>query len=83
MSFLKSLAELDSIYDSGKNTEKRHMRERKAAAGLFNWEVISSTLNWSILFPALWPIFCKCEWKGFYTFCRKKFLWLERLEDWM
>lgn len=38
MSFLKSLAELDSIYDSGKNTEKRHMRERKAAAGLFNWE---------------------------------------------
>ncbi|XP_038905289.1 L-arabinokinase-like [Benincasa hispida] len=37
MSFLKSLAELNSVYDSGK-TEKRQMRERKAAAGLFNWE---------------------------------------------
>lgn len=38
MSFLKSLAELNSVYDSG-NAEKRQMRERKAAAGLFNWEV--------------------------------------------
>lgn len=38
MSFLKSLAELNSVYDSGK-AEKRQMRERKAAAGLFNWEV--------------------------------------------
>lgn len=37
MSFLKSLAELNSVYDSGK-AEKRQMRERKAAAGLFNWE---------------------------------------------
>ncbi|CAK7354350.1 unnamed protein product [Dovyalis caffra] len=37
-SFLKSLAELDIIYDSEKNTEKRQIRERKAAAGLFNWE---------------------------------------------
>uniref|UniRef100_A0A6N2KDC8 GHMP kinase C-terminal domain-containing protein n=1 Tax=Salix viminalis TaxID=40686 RepID=A0A6N2KDC8_SALVM len=36
-SFLKSLAELD-VYDPEKNTEKRQIRERKAAAGLFNWE---------------------------------------------
>ena len=38
MSFLKSLAELNSVYDSGM-AEKRQMREQKAAAGLFNWEV--------------------------------------------
>lgn len=38
MSFLKSLAELDAEYDSGKNMEKRQIRERIAAAGLFNWE---------------------------------------------
>uniref|UniRef100_A0A0A0KZ62 L-arabinokinase n=1 Tax=Cucumis sativus TaxID=3659 RepID=A0A0A0KZ62_CUCSA len=37
MSFLKSLAELNSVYDSGM-AEKRQMREQKAAAGLFNWE---------------------------------------------
>lgn len=40
MSFLRSLAELDALHDSVKNTEKQYMRERKAAAGLFNWEVI-------------------------------------------
>ncbi|XP_062098515.1 L-arabinokinase-like isoform X2 [Humulus lupulus] len=38
LTFLKSLAELDAVYDLGKNAEKRQMRERKAAAGLFNWE---------------------------------------------
>ncbi|XP_059645204.1 L-arabinokinase isoform X3 [Cornus florida] len=38
MSFLKSLAELDTLYDSGKSTEKRRMRECIAAAGIFNWE---------------------------------------------
>ncbi|GKU87540.1 hypothetical protein SLEP1_g1930 [Rubroshorea leprosula] len=38
MAFLKSLADLDAVYDSGKNAEKRQMREHKAAAGLFNWE---------------------------------------------
>ncbi|XP_062025218.1 L-arabinokinase-like [Rosa rugosa] len=38
MTFLKSLAELDSAYESEKATEKRQIRERKAAAGLFNWE---------------------------------------------
>ncbi|KAM0059342.1 putative L-arabinokinase [Helianthus debilis subsp. tardiflorus] len=38
MSFLRSLAELDVAYDSEKFTEKHHVRERKAAAGLFNWE---------------------------------------------
>ncbi|XP_010548967.1 PREDICTED: L-arabinokinase-like [Tarenaya hassleriana] len=37
-SFLKSLSKLDAIQDSTKSTEKRTMRERKAAAGLFNWE---------------------------------------------
>ncbi|XAR57680.1 L-arabinokinase [Bertholletia excelsa] len=36
--FLKSLAELDAVYDSGKSVEKRWMRERMAAAGIFNWE---------------------------------------------
>lgn len=40
MSFLRSLAELDVVYDSVNNTEKHHVRERKAAAGLFNWEVL-------------------------------------------
>ncbi|XP_030947208.1 L-arabinokinase-like isoform X1 [Quercus lobata] len=34
--FLKSLAELDAVNDSEKSGETR--RERKAAAGLFNWE---------------------------------------------
>ncbi|KAL2548136.1 L-arabinokinase [Forsythia ovata] len=38
VSFLKSLSELDVVFDLGKNTEKRQMRERKAAANLFNWE---------------------------------------------
>ncbi|XP_021275941.1 L-arabinokinase-like [Herrania umbratica] len=38
MSFLNGLVELDSVYVSEKNSEKRQMRERKAAAGLFNWE---------------------------------------------
>ncbi|KAK9052761.1 hypothetical protein SSX86_029391 [Deinandra increscens subsp. villosa] len=38
MNFLRSLAELDVAYDSEKITEKHHVRERKAAAGLFNWE---------------------------------------------
>lgn len=39
MSFLKSLVELDIIKDSDRTPEKFQMRERKAAAGLFNWEV--------------------------------------------
>ncbi|GMQ02603.1 hypothetical protein CsSME_00048747 [Camellia sinensis var. sinensis] len=39
MNFLNSLAELDAVNDSGKNTEKPWMRERMAAAGIFNWEV--------------------------------------------
>lgn len=30
---------LDVIHDSEKSTEKKTMRERKAAGGLFNWEV--------------------------------------------
>ncbi|KAF4356218.1 hypothetical protein G4B88_002830 [Cannabis sativa] len=38
LTFLKSLTELDAGYDVGKNAEKRRIRERKAAAGLFNWE---------------------------------------------
>ncbi|KAI3468448.1 hypothetical protein Pfo_025111 [Paulownia fortunei] len=38
VNFLKSLSELDAVLDSGKSTEKRQIRERKAAAGLFNWE---------------------------------------------
>ncbi|KAK2659894.1 hypothetical protein Ddye_006427 [Dipteronia dyeriana] len=38
MNFLKSLTELDAVSDSEKNTEKRQIRERRAAAGLFNWE---------------------------------------------
>lgn len=40
MTFLKSLVELDAVKDSGKNTEKHWMRERMAAAGIFNWEVL-------------------------------------------
>ncbi|XP_077238581.1 L-arabinokinase-like [Tasmannia lanceolata] len=38
MAFLRSLAGLDSGLDTGKNAEKRQVRERVAAAGLFNWE---------------------------------------------
>ncbi|PIN15926.1 Galactokinase [Handroanthus impetiginosus] len=38
INFLKSLSELDAILDSGKSTEKHQRRERKAAAGLFNWK---------------------------------------------
>ncbi|KAI7989091.1 L-arabinokinase [Camellia lanceoleosa] len=38
MNFLNSVAELDAVNDSGKNTEKPWMRERMAAAGIFNWE---------------------------------------------
>ncbi|KAL4570227.1 hypothetical protein LXL04_025878 [Taraxacum kok-saghyz] len=38
MSFLRSLAQLDALSDSEKHTEKQYLRERKAAAGLFNWE---------------------------------------------
>ncbi|XP_057959403.1 L-arabinokinase-like [Malania oleifera] len=38
VNFLKSLAELDAVYDSGKSSERRQIRERMAAAGLFNWE---------------------------------------------
>lgn len=38
MNFLTSLAGLDTAYVSGNNTEKRQLRERMAAAGLFNWE---------------------------------------------
>ncbi|KAE8665247.1 L-arabinokinase [Hibiscus syriacus] len=37
-SFLNSLVELNNVSDSEKNNEKRQMRERKAAAGLFNLE---------------------------------------------
>lgn len=40
--FLKSLAKLDAIHDSEKGMEKKTMRERKAAGGLFNWEVAYS-----------------------------------------
>lgn len=49
MSFLKSLAELGTVYESG-NAEKRQMRERKAAAGLFNWEVSNVVTKISLLF---------------------------------
>ncbi|OVA19272.1 GHMP kinase N-terminal domain [Macleaya cordata] len=38
MSFLRSLARLDTEHVLGKNSEKRKMRERIAAAGIFNWE---------------------------------------------
>lgn len=44
MTFLKSLAELDAVYDSGKNKEKHCIRERMAAAGIFNWEVLFAIL---------------------------------------
>ncbi|KAH9305866.1 hypothetical protein KI387_010270 [Taxus chinensis] len=38
MTFLKSLASLDFDFSSNEITEKRLVRERLAAAGLFNWE---------------------------------------------
>ncbi|PSR93573.1 L-arabinokinase [Actinidia chinensis var. chinensis] len=38
ITFLNNLVDLDAVYDSGKNTEKHWMRERMAAAGIFNWE---------------------------------------------
>lgn len=53
MCFLKSLAELDAAYESEKIAEKRQIRERKAAAGLFNWEVllISTIQTFTFLCP--------------------------------
>lgn len=39
VNFLKSLEELDASHDCG-DIEIR--REQKAAAGLFNWEVVST-----------------------------------------
>ncbi|XP_062163501.1 L-arabinokinase-like isoform X1 [Alnus glutinosa] len=36
--FLKSLVELDAVYETENNAEKHQTREQKAAAGLFNWE---------------------------------------------
>lgn len=55
MNFLKSLVKLDAAYDSGKDTEKRKIRERVAAAGLFNWEVLfTSVLK---LIESLWSPF--------------------------
>lgn len=50
VSFLKSLSDLDVILDSGKSTEKLQKRERKAAAGLFNWEVFSLSFNLFCIF---------------------------------
>ncbi|KAJ0985195.1 hypothetical protein J5N97_003551 [Dioscorea zingiberensis] len=38
MAFLKSLSGLHTETDSGKSTEKRQIRERAAAAALFDWE---------------------------------------------
>ncbi|CAM8910165.1 unnamed protein product [Rhodiola kirilowii] len=38
MAFLKSLANLDDVHDPGKNVDLLQVRERKAAAKLFNWE---------------------------------------------
>ncbi|CAI9094830.1 OLC1v1030630C1 [Oldenlandia corymbosa var. corymbosa] len=38
VSFLKSLVELDASHDSVNNAGKRQLRERMAAAALFNWE---------------------------------------------
>lgn len=52
MSFLKSLVELDIIKDSDRTPEKFQMRERKAAAGLFNWEV-ELPITKSFSFPNL------------------------------
>lgn len=56
MNFLKSLAKLDAAYESGKNTEKREMRERVAAAALFNWEVLFASVLKSI--DSLLTVFC-------------------------
>uniref|UniRef100_A0A7N0U6W1 L-arabinokinase n=1 Tax=Kalanchoe fedtschenkoi TaxID=63787 RepID=A0A7N0U6W1_KALFE len=38
MTFLKSLANLNAGHDSGKSVDVLQVRERKAAAKLFNWE---------------------------------------------
>lgn len=50
---------LDAIHDSQKNVEKKTMRERKAAGGLFNWEV--AYLVYSIVFVASVIILLKYE----------------------
>lgn len=51
--FLKSLAELDAVNDSEKSGETR--RERKAAAGLFNWEVLLISSNNHLYFSTSPP----------------------------
>lgn len=38
IAFLNSLVKLDAVYESGNHSEKRQIRERMAAAGIFNWE---------------------------------------------
>lgn len=38
ITFLNNLVELDAVYEPGNHTEKRRIRERMAAAGIFNWE---------------------------------------------
>ncbi|XP_010256451.1 PREDICTED: L-arabinokinase-like isoform X2 [Nelumbo nucifera] len=38
MSFLKILAELDTVHDSGKHTEKHQRCDHLSVAGLFNWK---------------------------------------------
>lgn len=45
MNFLKSLSELDAFLNYGKSHGKRQIREQKAAAGLFNWEVHNSVFQ--------------------------------------
>lgn len=82
MSFLRSLAELDASNDTEKTTEKHLVRERKAAAGLFNWEVL---LFLSLTFFLL---FCKLFFHAycyifFFLLYRKIFMWHEHPEDWM
>lgn len=52
VSFLKSLVELNDAYDPMRSPEKRQMREQKAAAGVFNWEVTQKL--------TLFPFFLDC-----------------------
>ncbi|KAG2699801.1 hypothetical protein I3760_07G206200 [Carya illinoinensis] len=77
--FLKSLAELDVVSESERTPEKRQIRERKAAAGLFNWEkflekyadhndsvtVIDPKRNYGVTAAAKHPIYENFRVKAF------------------
>lgn len=63
MAFLKSLSGLHSEVDSVKNGEKPQLRERVAAARLFNWEVLACLIPHGFLSLVNLILYPDCIWK--------------------